>query len=218
LQISDFNGTKKSKFEFQNQCIINSIKMKKILIINGHSVKETLCGELVKAYKKGADAAGYECKIINLTDLKFDPILRLGFKEQTELEPDLLEAQKEISNANHLVFVYPTWWSTYPALLKGFIDRVFLPGFAFKYRENSSLWDKLLTGKSARLIVTMDSPSWYYSLFTKKPGHNSMKKGILQFCGVNPVKITSISQVKRSKPEQRNKWIEKVEELGKLGN
>ena len=192
--------------------------MKKILIINSNPDKESLCDALANSYKKGAESSGFECKLVKLIDLEFDPILRKGYKERTELEPDLIEVQNKISNADHLVFVYPNWWSTYPAILKGFFDRAFLPGFAFKYRENSMLWDKLLTGKSARIIVTMDSPSWFYSLFTKKPGHNSIKKGVLQFCGVNPVKISSFSPVKGSKPEQRNKWIEKVEELGKLGN
>ncbi|NVO02740.1 MAG: NAD(P)H-dependent oxidoreductase [Bacteroidetes bacterium] len=191
--------------------------MKKILIINSNPDKESLCDALANSYKKGAEASGFECKIVKLIDLEFDPILRKGYKERTELEPDLIEVQNKISNADHLVFVYPNWWSTYPAILKGFFDRAFLPGFAFKYRENSMLWDKLLSGKSARIIVTMDSPSWFYSLFTKKPGHNSIKKGVLQFCGVNPVKISSFSPVKGSKPEQRTKWIEKVEELGKNG-
>lgn len=191
--------------------------MKNILLINSNPDKESLCDKLANSYKKGAEESGFHCKIINLIDLDFDPVLRKGYKERTELEPDLIEVQKEITLASHLVFIYPNWWSTYPAILKGFFDRTFLPGFAFKYRENSMLWDKLLTGKSARIIVTMDSPSWYYSLFTKKPGHNSIKKGVLQFCGINPVKITTISPVKGSKPEQRAKWIEKIEELGKLG-
>lgn len=124
--------------------------MKKILIINGHPDNESFCAELAVAYKKGAKLANYECKLVNLTDLNFDPILHYGYKKRTELEPDLIEIQNDILNSNHLVFVYPTWWSTYPALLKGFIDRVFLPRFAFKYRENSLLWDKLLKGKTAR--------------------------------------------------------------------
>jgi putative NADPH-quinone reductase len=191
--------------------------MKKILIINGHSDKESFCHELARVYKKNADSTGIDCKLINLIDLEFDPILRQGYRHRTELEPDLIAVQEEIKNAEHLVFVYPNWWGTYPALLKGFIDRTFLPGFAFRYRDNSMLWDKLLKGKSARLIVTMDSPSWYYSLLAKKPGHNAMKKGTLQFCGVNAVKITSFSPMRNSTPKQRNKWIQKVEEMGKQG-
>lgn len=188
---------------------------KKILVINGNPDKESFCTVLANAYKKGADATGAECKLIHLIDLEFDPILRYGYRQRTELEPDLLAVQQDILDSDHLVFVYPTWWGTYPALLKGFIDRVFLPKFAFKYRADSLLWDKLLKGKSARLIVTMDTPKWYYSLIYHNPGHNSMKKGVLKFCGVTPVKVTAFGPIKSSSMTTRNQWIHKVEEIGK---
>jgi len=188
--------------------------MKKILIINGHPDKESFCHELALNYKIGADKSSADCKLINLIDLKFDPILHYGYRKRTELEPDLLDVQQEILNADHLVFVYPTWWGTFPALLKGFIDRVFLPRFAFKHIENSLLWDKLLKGKTARLIVTMDAPNWYYCLIYKSPGHNSFKKGILEYCGVKPVKITSFGSIKSSDEMMRKKMIKKIEILG----
>jgi NAD(P)H dehydrogenase (quinone) len=187
---------------------------KKILIINGHPDKESFCTRLAESYKQGAESSNAICKLVNLTDLKFNPNLEFGYRKRTELEPDLLIIQQEILEANHLVFVYPNWWGTYPALLKGFIDRAFLPKFAFKPRENSLFWSKLLKGKSARLIVTMDTPKWYYSLFYKSPGHNSMKKNILNFCGVKPVKITSLSPLKGSGETIRNQWISKIELLG----
>jgi len=188
--------------------------MKKILIINGHPDKESICFALAESYKKGADSVGAVSKLVNLIDLDFNPILTYGYRQRTELEPDLIAIRQDILDADHLVFVYPNWWGTYPALLKGFIDRVFLPKYAFKYRENSILWDKLLTNKTARLIVTMDTPKWYYSLIYRNPGHNSMKKGILEFCGIKPVKITSFAPVKSSDQNKRNKWIAKVEKIG----
>jgi NAD(P)H dehydrogenase (quinone) len=189
--------------------------MKKILIINGHPDEKSFCNSLAQSYKKGADSVGANCKLVNLYDLKFNPILNHGYRLITELEPGLLEIQQDIQNADHLVMVYPNWWGTYPALLKGFIDRVFLPGFAFKYRENSPFWDKLLKGKSARLIVTMDTPAWYYFLLNRSPGHNSMKKGILKFSGIKPVRITSFSPIKSSDDKKRKKWLAEVENLGK---
>ncbi|TRX61022.1 NAD(P)H-dependent oxidoreductase [Carboxylicivirga sp. M1479] len=188
--------------------------MKNILIINGHPNKESFCFELAKQYKAGADASGGDCKLINLIDLDFSPVLKYGYRKRTELEPDLVNIQKLIKAADHLVFVYPNWWGSQPALLKGFIDRVFLPNFAFSYRDNSLLWDKLLTGKSARLIVTMDTPTWYYKLIYKSPGHNAMKKGVLGFCGVKPVKITSFSPVKSAIRTKRQLWLKQVEQLG----
>jgi putative NADPH-quinone reductase len=192
--------------------------MKKILVINGHPDRESFCFELAKQYKKGADFSGADCKIINLIDLEFSPILKYGFRKKTELETDLINVQNDILESNHLVFVYPTWWGTQPALLKGFIDRVFLPKFAFKYRENSLLWDKLLKGKTARLIVTMDTPKWYYNFVYKRPGHNSMKKGILEFCGIKPVKITTLSPIKSSNESKRAKWLNQIEKIGQKMN
>ena len=192
--------------------------MKKILIINGHPDKESFCFELAKRYKKGVGTSGADCKLVNLIDLNFSPLLKYGYRKRTELEPDLKNIQNDILDADHLVFVYPTWWGTQPALLKGFIERVFLPDFAYKHRKNSVFWDKLLTGKSARLIVTMDTPKWYYNFVYKKPGHNSMKKGVLNFCGVKPVKITTLTPVKLSNKEKREKWLKQVEKIGQRLN
>ena len=189
--------------------------MKKILIINGHPDKNSFCYELAKSYNTGATLSGAKCKLIHLIDLNFDPILKYGYRQRTELEPDLQKIQQDILDSDHLVFVYPIWWGTYPALLKGFIDRVFLPKFSFKYRDNSLLWDKLLKGKSARLIVTMDTPKWYYALIYRSPGHNAMKKGVLEFCGIKPVGITSLSPIKSSDENKRKNWLAMIEQLGR---
>ncbi|MFC5405305.1 NAD(P)H-dependent oxidoreductase [Cohnella soli] len=186
----------------------------KILIINGHPDDQSFCAALSEAYKEGA--AGREASVqnIDLGRIDFTPILKFGYRRRTELEPALLEAQKLIRWADHLVFIYPTWWGTMPALLKGFLDRILLSGFAFKYRDNSSLWDKLLKGKTARLIVTTDTPSWYNWLVYKRAGHNVMKNNILRFCGVNPVKITEVGPLRSSSEKQRGKWLADVRRLG----
>lgn len=189
--------------------------MKKILIINAHPLgNESFCGALAKSYMTGAEKSGSGCKLVNLIDLKFDPILRYGYNKRMEMEPDLIQIQKDIKDADHLVLVYPNWWATYPAQLKGLFDRAFVPDFAFKYRENSPMWDKLLTGKSARMIVTMDTPGWFYSLIYKNAGHNAVKVGVLEFSGFKPVKISAFSPVKSSTEAKRKKWLAEVEKLG----
>ena len=189
--------------------------MKKILIINGHPDKESFCFGLAERYQAGVLSSGAECTLVHLIDVSFNPILNYGYRVVSELEPDLVHIQQEILKADHLVFVYPTWWGTFPALLKGFIDRIFLPNFAFKYHKDSPLWDKLLKGKTARLIVTMDAPKWYYWLLYRSPGHNAMKRATLEFCGIKPVKITSFSPIKSSDELKRAKWLKQVELLGK---
>lgn len=191
---------------------------KKILIINGHPDRDSFNFAIYGSYKKGALSAGHEVREIIIRDLKFNPNLQFGYRARTELEPDLLDAQEKIKWADHLVFIYPVWWGSVPAILKGFIDRVFLPGFAFKKRENSVWWDKYLTNKSARIISTMDQPQWYYRLIYHQPSHNAMKKATLNFCGIKPVKVTAIGPIRLSKDAYREKWLVKIEQLGRSGN
>ncbi|MBY0085576.1 NAD(P)H-dependent oxidoreductase [Brevibacillus sp. M2.1A] len=185
-----------------------------ILVIIGHPDPESYCSALAHAYMKGATGKAAQIRTIDLSQIAFDPNLKYGYRKRTELEDDLKEAQELIRWADHLVIVYPTWWGTMPAILKGFFDRVLLPGFAYKYREGSPLWDKLLTGKTAHLIVTMDTPSWYNRLIYWQAGHLVMKRNILKFCGIKPVKVTEISGVNASAEEKRKKWLEKVKQLG----
>ena len=189
--------------------------MKKILIINGHPDKASFCFALAESYKKGADTNGNECQLVHLIDLKFNPILTHGYRVVSELEPDLLKIQQDILQPDHLVFVYPNWWATFPALLKGFFDRVFIPNFAFKYHDKGLFWDKLLKGKTARLIVTMDTPKWYYWLINRSAGHNAIKIGVLEFCGIKPVTISVFTPVKSSDELKRKKWLNEIELLGK---
>jgi len=189
--------------------------MKKILIINGHPNKKSFNFGVAESYKNGAlQNIKAEIKEIVIADLHFNPNLEFGYQERTELEPDLLDAWEKIKWADHLVWIHPVWWGGLPAITKGFIDRLFLPGFAFQPRENSIFWDKLLKGKTARIITTLDQPGWYYWLMTGRPSVNQLKKATLEFCGIKPVKVTYIGIVKTSNENLRNKWLQKVEKLG----
>lgn len=188
---------------------------KRILIINGHPNKASLNHAFATAYKKGALEAHAEVQDISISDLKFNPNLEFGFQKRTELEPDLLEAWEKIKWAEHLVWIHPVWWGGMPAMMKGFIDRLFLPGFVFKYRENSMFWDKLLKGKTAHIITTLDQPNWYYWLVYGRPSVNQLKKSTLKFCGINATKVSYFGIIKNSSENKRRQWIAKVEKLGK---
>ena len=187
---------------------------KRVLVILGHPSEASLCGAIANAYLKGAQAAEHEVRFLSLGKLKFDPILRDGYNTIQALEPDLVAAQESIAWAEHLVFVYPIWWGSIPAILKGFFDRIFLPGFAFKFRKDALMVDGLLKHRTAHLIATMDTPPWYYRLVYRMPGHNQMKRTILEFCGIKPVKINSFGPVKNSKASTRQKWLTTAYEFG----
>ncbi len=189
--------------------------MQNILIINGHPNKDSFNFAIVNAYKKGAISRGSVVKELTIADLKFNPNLQFGYQQRIELEPDLIIAWEKIKWADHLVWVHPVWWGGLPAMTKGFIDRVFLPGFAFKYRENSVFWDKLLKGKTAHIITTLDQPSWYYRFVYGRPSINQLKKSTLEFCGIKPVKVTYIGIVKTADFLLREKWLTKVELISK---
>ncbi|MDQ0782537.1 NAD(P)H-dependent oxidoreductase [Chryseobacterium sp. W4I1] len=189
--------------------------MKKIAIINGHPNKDSFNFGIVKAYREGALTSGAEVREITIAELKFDPVLHFGYQKRMELERDLLKAWEIILWADHMVWIHPVWWGGMPAMMKGFIDRLFLPGFAYKYRENSVWWDKLLKGKTAHIITTLDQPGWYYWLLYGKPSINQLKKSTLEFCGVKPIKVTYIGIIRNSTEMQRTKWLYKVRELGR---
>ncbi|MDX5371118.1 MAG: NAD(P)H-dependent oxidoreductase [Pseudomonadaceae bacterium] len=187
---------------------------KRILMILGTPKRDSLCHAIAEAYLRGARARGHAVRQLNLGELQFDPILREGFGQNQALEPDLLEAQRQIHWAEHLVFVYPVWWGGVPALLKGFFDRIFLPGFAFKYRNRSQLWDKLLSGRTADLLVTLDTPPWYFRWVYGAPAHRQMVRTILGFCGIKTRRLAEFAPVRPSTEEQRQSWLRKAESLG----
>lgn len=188
--------------------------MKKILIINGHPDKESFNFALSESYKKGAEKSNATIELINIRELDFNPNLEFGYRKKSELEPDLLDAQAKLKWADHVVWIYPVWWSSVPAIMKGFIDRILLPGFAFKKRKNSLFSDKCLTGKTGRIICTLDQPFWYYKWVYGNPSHKAMKKGTLKYIGINKVQITTIGPIRFSNDKFRAKWLAKIENLG----
>jgi NAD(P)H dehydrogenase (quinone) len=189
---------------------------KSILVILGHPNPDSFCAALAQAYSEGAQAKGLPCQVLKLSELNFEPVLKRGFQADQALEPDLQAAQAAIQSAQHLVWVYPNWWGGLPALLKGFIDRVFLPGFAFKYQQGP-IPAKLLKGRSARLMITLDTPVWLYRFGMGAPGVKVMQSAVLAFSGVTPTKTTLMGPQRGASQEKRQKWLEQAFELGKRG-
>ena len=160
------------------------------------------------AYQSAVQQAGAEVVRFNIEEMDFDPALHKGYEEIQELEPDLLKFQKAIQWADHLVFIYPNWWNTMPAKMKGIFDRAFLPKFAFSFEDGK--FTPLLKGKSARIINIVGSAHPFVLWCTIGSYTNELSHGILRSCGVKPVTTTSFGPTRDSTDEIRQKWIDKV--------
>ncbi|WP_064119516.1 NAD(P)H-dependent oxidoreductase [Pseudomonas fluorescens] len=186
---------------------------KRILLILGHPSGTSFCAALAERYIQSAIDAGHEVRQLRLGELDFDPVLREGYQQIQVLEEALSAAQSDILWAEHLTLVYPIWWGGIPALLKGFFDRVFLPGFAFKYRKGKAFPDKLLKGRTAHLLVTMDTPPWYYRWFYHMPGLHQVRKTTLEFCGIKPLRTLTFGPVLGSSEPQRKTWLRQAQAI-----
>lgn len=188
-----------------------------ILVIQGHpdAHGDHYCHGLAKAYSDSATAAGHEVSTINVAELEF-PLLRSQQEWSAESPPvDIKKAQNAIERANHLLIVYPLWLGTTPALLKAFFEQVFRPGFAIDLVAGGR-WRKRLTGKSARVVVTMGMPAAVYRVWFRAHSLKSLERNILSFVGIRPVRATLIGMVGRSDARRRH-WLARLATLGRQG-
>jgi 1,4-dihydroxy-2-naphthoate octaprenyltransferase len=193
---------------------VNAMRALKVLIILGHPRQESLCAALAEAYREGAECAGARVEQLKVGELAFEPDVTVPDIRYQPLEDDIRRAQQRVAWADHLVFVYPTWWGTMPARLKGFLDRVLTPGFAFKRGLGGHGFVPLLKGKSAELLTTMDTPTWVYRWLFKAPGNNAMRHATLGFCGIELVASETFGPVERSSGQERAAWIEAARARG----
>jgi NAD(P)H dehydrogenase (quinone) len=187
---------------------------KKLLTVLGHPRSASLCGALAEAYVTGAAAAGADTRTLRVADLRFDPAIPAD-GEDVPLDNDLANVQDCLRWADHVTLIYPIWWGAPPGLLKSMLERVLLPGFAYKYRAKGLGWDRLLAGRTAELLVTMDSPPLIYRWGFGAAGDRIMKGRTLGFCGLKPVRATHFGPVRTSSDEGRKRWVAKANALGR---
>ena len=189
---------------------------KKITIIQGHPdpAENRFCHALADAYAAGATAARHEVRRISVARVDF-PILRT-YDEfyKSAAPPVILPTQEAIGWADHLVIIYPLWLGTLPALLKGFFEQVFRPGFAFTEPKSGRMWEKLLKGKSCRIIVTMGMPAFFYRWFYFAHGLKSLERNILGFAGIGPIRESLIGMIADMSLAKRQQWLDDVRKLG----
>lgn len=184
----------------------------RVLILDGHPDRGRLVSHLLDGYAAALD--GVEIERVALRDLAFAPNLSRGYAAVQAWEPDLARLAAAIDACEHLVVAFPLWWGAEPALLKGFLDRVLLPGFAFRYHRGDPFWDRRLRGRSADLIITMDTPPSYLRLVYGDPVGRRWRRQILGFCGFRPVRILRLGPTRRGGAAKRlGRWKRSIERL-----
>jgi putative NADPH-quinone reductase len=190
---------------------------KRILVLQGHPDRsERHWGHaLADAYADGARAAGHEVRTVQLAQLDF-PLLRSAHEwESGPLPACLQEPQDAIAWAEHLVIFFPLWMGDMPALLKGFLEQVARPGFAFGPERGNPFGRKGLKGRSARVVVTMGMPAMVYRFYFRAHSVRSLERNILGFVGIAPVNETLIGGVDALDEKTRSRWLAKLKALGR---
>jgi putative NADPH-quinone reductase len=193
-------------------------RSRRIVVIQGHPdpSRDRFCHALARAYEAGAREGGHAVRLIDIATIHF-PILRTQTDFETHaLPPALAAAWDAIQWANHVVIVFPLWLGTMPALLKAFLEQVARPGYAFAYKERG-FPTQLLLGRSARLVVTMGMPSFLYRFWYFGHGVRGLERSILKFIGIKPVAETLIGMIGACSAAKRERWLEKMRELGRKG-
>jgi putative NADPH-quinone reductase len=192
--------------------------MSKVMIVVGHPQRTTFCEAIGRAYAKGAASAHHDVSVFNLADMKFDPILREGYRKVQPLEEDLQRACDALAACDHLVIIFPLWCGDMPALLKGFIERVLQPDLvARENTENAMNW-RIFSNKTARIIMTMGMPVSIYRWWYRGHALKLLTRNILHFIGIKPVRHTLFGMIATSKPETREHWLREIEALGRAAS
>ncbi|MDP2572602.1 NAD(P)H-dependent oxidoreductase [Vibrio penaeicida] len=186
--------------------------MKKILLLNANPKLSSFAKLLTDSYEVEAREKA-EVRRMNLSEMEFNLSLDTGYDSDQPLEPSLDAFQQAITWADHIVVISPIWWGGIPAKFKGLLDRSILPGFAFKYEKGSAEPAQLLTGKTVRLILTMDAPEEYLE-YQAKPVLDQLDLFTFQFSGMSPAKVTLFGSIIGSDEAQRQQWLTEVAELG----
>lgn len=174
----------------------------RVLILDGHPDSGRLTAALLDHYVS-ALPAGTVVERIAVRDMKFDPTLHRGYSVRQPWEPDLECVAAALLACDHCVIAFPLWWGAEPAPLKGLLDRLLMPRFAFQYRSKGPLWDRLLVGRSADLIVTMDTPPLWLRLVYGDAVIRRWRQQILGFCGFKPVRVHRFGMTRNGEAEKK---------------
>lgn len=193
----------------------------RILVVIGSPLAGSLNHSLAHTYAEAAREGGAEVRIVDLAQdpVPGHPVARVDLRyPRTEadaaLPPEIAGQTEDVAWAEHLAFFFPQWWGSYPAALKAYIDRVFLTGFAYRYRPTGRMWDKLLSGRTARIVMTMDSPGVWNAWTYRDAAIRSLRNATLEYCGIRVRGVTRLSEVRHRTEADRDRWVRGMASFG----
>lgn len=188
-----------------------------ILLIQGHPDASAahLCHALADAYAQGAAGAGHAVRRATVAQVAFPLLASQAEWESGELPPALQAAQDDIRWANHIVLFFPLWLGDMPAVLKGFLEQVMRPGFAFVRKQGSAVFtEKGLRGRSARVVVTMGMPALVYRWYFRAHSVRALERNVLGFVGIAPVSETLVGGAAGLSAQDSSRWLSRMRALG----
>ena len=191
---------------------------KRILLIQGHpDGSELHLGHaLASSYATGAEEAGHTVRLVTVADLDFALLRSQKDFESDTVPASLKPVQQDVLWAEHLVIFFPLWAGDMPALLKGFFEQLMRPSFS---GQHHSFFDKqVLSGRSARVVVTMGMPAIIYRWYFRAHSVKSLERNMLGIVGIAPVHETLIGLTGNMKPADASKWLSKLKLLGAAGD
>lgn len=194
----------------------------KTLIVYNHPHEGSFCSAIREAVESGLGKGGHECRIINLDLDGFDPVMRekdlaafvkagrIGEDGLENVDPIVLRYMKKLRWAEHLVLIFPIWWMTMPAMMKGFVDKVIFPGVVYKM-EDGNLVSMLSSLKQVTVITTMNTAQDVYKDVFGNSIEGSLIKGTFNKIGIHDIRWISLNKVKQSGDEKRWLWLDEIE-------
>jgi len=197
----------------------------RVLIVFNHPYEGSFCNSILKSVSQGLINGNNELEIIHLDNEKFDPVMRakdlqafaLARKDPQRayemLDQQVIEYQKKLKSAQHIIFIFPIWWELMPALTKGFIDKLIFPSIAYEYQQKGSGMKSLLSNLTGvSVITTMNTPSIIYRLLFGNAIKKALLLGTFWKIGIKNRKWINLTNVKSVTKEKRELWLRELEE------
>jgi NAD(P)H dehydrogenase (quinone) len=183
------------------------------LIITAHPSSRGFTHKIAESYKQGKLLNGHTVEILDLYSAPRQDFLVFENKHEERADQIIIrdQMQQKISWADELVFVHPLWWGGAPAIMKNWIDVNFSSGFSHRYENGKAV--KMLTGKTARVFITCDAPAFIYN-FLANPFKSIWSIITFGYVGIKCKSIVVFGGKRSKKPEEIERFLEKVKQLG----